>query len=1083
MYEQAFNLTSRPFTSTHYVKHYFPAAAIDQSLQQCKMIVERGAGPVIVVGDHGTGKTLLLAMLEDNFKSQYRVVNISASLIRGREDLLQNILYQLQLNCRGLGENEMRLDLIEYLKADQSGGILLMVDDAQKLGRETIEEMQLLTDFIRDGQPRVRLVVAGTQALEERLADTRLVSFNQRVAGRCFLCCLSRDEVEAYVRAHLERAGGQPDELFTPESYRAIYEVTEGKPRYINQVCDHAMIFSATRGIVPVTDSLVREAWFDIQNLPGSVAPAGSGASMSDSGLAQKTIETEDNEGWTVLEFGELSDADSFEDGVPATSVEDVANVEEPIVETAPVEAPAVEPVAELPAQPETIPGPSFSVGPMGEVQSLSQTPADDAAPSIPVQVDASEVSLESNDDAGIDVPTAAGGAAILASAMAGFGLAQGDAQNESTEVSAPESIEPVAELSSAEEVQAAANFAVPAESPMPASTSFDEAPAVEPYESPVETSAVQSAPVQPAPIQSLPVESVVPEPVIPEPVAEDPFATDDFENEEVLTDAYSPFVAQQNQKSLDVTTEQLQNLNPQDVFVTNEAPAAEVDSAIDNEEESFPTFDTAMQAPEPVREPIKPQLDPRETEETRQLNDELGPNSLSEEFLLNRPAALMENDSETFVGHPEAAKVSSVDLEPVEAAVGSGFVPLDPDAEPVPPIQQAAPEMETPATSPTAPVPLMPPPQFLPDTRMPEPTGEQDVVPPVADGTPYLVDSAPLEPGAALPAPIEPVNSLPDPVKPVSPEAASPQQAESVPVVQENAIAFQPPQIVAPTVSTAQIPTPEIAASSAPLSTQQSVAPNIPSVADPAAETPVAEQPVAAEPEKFHEQAPSPDDPEIRRQAEEIIRSLAAASTTEEPEVSHETPAAPVAIEEETNAIESTIQRSIAAREIPEEPARVLTPPVVMPDLGQIKESLRQAQEGQGYAQVPPTQSVPEPTPVPSTAAPASGAGKIPVHMADDDATMPERRILEEVQEQVSMVTPPIPMSLVQETPVDGQDDRDILDMNKEQPPLNVAGKPPEPTPLPAWSKQEPSQGEAARVDYQKLFDQLRNVQSNQNS
>ena len=215
MYEQVFNLTSRPFTSMHYVKHYFPAKDIDQTLQMCTLIIDRGTGPVVVVGDHGTGKTLLLAMLEETFKTKFGVVNISATGIHNREDLLQNILYQLKLPNRELSENNMRMDLAEYLQKDEGSGIVMMVDDAQKLDCECIEELQMLLDNIREGSPHVRLVLAGSRKLEDRLADNRLVAFNQRIAGRGFLDCLSRDETEAYVRAHLERAGGKPDELLS----------------------------------------------------------------------------------------------------------------------------------------------------------------------------------------------------------------------------------------------------------------------------------------------------------------------------------------------------------------------------------------------------------------------------------------------------------------------------------------------------------------------------------------------------------------------------------------------------------------------------------------------------------------------------------------------------------------------------------------------------------------------------------------------------------------------------------------------------------------------------------------------------
>jgi len=424
MYEQVFNLTSRPFTSMHYVKHYFPAKEIDQTLQMCKLIVDRGTGPVVVIGDHGTGKTLLLAMLEGAFKSKYRLVNISATVIRNREDLLQNILYQLQIYCRGMSENDMRLELIEDLRKDQSNGIVLLVDDAQKLSCESIEELQLYLDFIREGQPHVRLVLAGSRGLEDRLTDNRLVAFNQRIAGRGFLSCLGRDETEAYVRAHLVRAGGNPDELFSPEAYRAIREVTDGTPRFINQVCDHAMIFSATRGVVPITDSLIREAWFDIQRLPGSVAPAGSGAAASETPVASQAIETSESEGWTVLEFGELNDSPSQGLDVAGAVPEAEAPADEAPVAVAEATSTvdsAVAPEAEadpMPSAPEPIQGPSFSVGQDGQVQWASPAEA------TPGQQAQEEEPAEMN-SLGMAIPTAVGGAAILASAMQGFGVSE----------------------------------------------------------------------------------------------------------------------------------------------------------------------------------------------------------------------------------------------------------------------------------------------------------------------------------------------------------------------------------------------------------------------------------------------------------------------------------------------------------------------------------------------------------------------------------------------------------------------------------------------------------------------------------
>ena len=154
--------------------------------------------------------------------------------------------------------------------------------------------------------------------------------------------------------------------------------------------------------------------------------------------------------------------------------------------------------------------------------------------------------------------------------------------------------------------------------------------------------------------------------------------------------------------------------------------------------------------------------------------------------------------------------------------------------------------------------------------------------------------------------------------------------------------------------------------------------------------------------------------------------------------------------------------------------------PPVVMPDLGQIQDSLRNAQSGQGYPQVPPTQPVAEQPP----AEPQSG--KIPVQIAehmitepaqDNDPVSAENQILRQVQEQAAMFTA---AQRAVDDQASGQDDQDILEVRQAEEHESASVGAPE-APMPAWSQQEPSQGEAARVDYQKLFDQLRNVQDNQ--
>ena len=300
MYEQVFDFNSRPFTAAPYVKHYFAGEAIQNALEQSRLNVDRGAGPVLIVGATGTGKTLLLAMLESRYRDQIRVVNLACARLQERKDLLQSILHQLQLPFKGLSETELRFSLMDYLKPNPNcvGGIILLVDDADGLSSSLLDEMALITKFVAEGQPRVRLVLAGSHRLEENLNEAKLESLNQRIAARCYLENMSRSETTRYLVEHVGRVGGDGERLFPEEACRAIHECTDGYPRLVNQVADHALMLAATRGMAAITQDCVREAWADVQSIPTSFQPQMPAVSDPEN--------LSDDESWSVLEFGQL---------------------------------------------------------------------------------------------------------------------------------------------------------------------------------------------------------------------------------------------------------------------------------------------------------------------------------------------------------------------------------------------------------------------------------------------------------------------------------------------------------------------------------------------------------------------------------------------------------------------------------------------------------------------------------------------------------------------------------------------------------------------------------------------------------
>ncbi len=312
MYESFFRFTSRPFVAAPLVSSYFASESAEVARQTLIRTIDRAEGPGLIVGPAGAGKTLLCRVLAARFQETYQVAMLSSTRILTRKALLQNILFELDQPYRNLEEGELRLSLLDHLQPSDEcpNGILLIIDEAHSLPLRLFEEIRMITNLVRDGQPRVRLVMAGSAKLEEKFASPKLESFNQRVAARCYLEPFGRDDTIDYVLSRIAAAGGNADAIFDDGALRAVYQATDGIPRLINQVCDHALVMAFAGGRQQIDGRGIEEAWADLQQLPGPW---------------QDTAATESP--GTSIEFGELDGESDFTEVASADT--DVEPIEE----------------------------------------------------------------------------------------------------------------------------------------------------------------------------------------------------------------------------------------------------------------------------------------------------------------------------------------------------------------------------------------------------------------------------------------------------------------------------------------------------------------------------------------------------------------------------------------------------------------------------------------------------------------------------------------------------------------------------------------------------------------------------------
>ncbi len=271
---------------------YYPAAASEQCRKRIARAVFRDEGPSLLIGPAGTGKSMLLDVVRHQFNDSCDVVPLVGSQIGCRADLLRTILFRLGLPYQRLEEGELRLAVVDRLQREKPSAskLLLLVDEADLLSPEGLEELRALSSLVRGGQPMVSLVLAGGAELEETVAEPRLKALNQRIAARNYLTPLGHDEMLHYIAAHIEAVGIEPKDLLTVDAMEAVWQSTAGLPRLVNQLCDQVVWDAAEAGAVPAEAAAVERAWCELQQIPPSSSVPEPSAS-SDAG---------------VVEFGEL---------------------------------------------------------------------------------------------------------------------------------------------------------------------------------------------------------------------------------------------------------------------------------------------------------------------------------------------------------------------------------------------------------------------------------------------------------------------------------------------------------------------------------------------------------------------------------------------------------------------------------------------------------------------------------------------------------------------------------------------------------------------------------------------------------
>lgn len=264
MYKAFFGLTRNPFDLTPDPNCFVSTRRHNEALAALYYGVRWHKGFVVVTGEVGTGKTLLLRCLLRTLKDSKDIAY--AYVFNGRlspTEFLQYILADFGLPAAGKNKGELLLDLGQFLvsRGAQKLTTVLIIDEAHHLSEDILEEIRLLSNLETVDDKLLQIVLVGQPELDDKLDSVGLRQLKQRIALRAQLVPLDAGDTKEYIEKRLQIAGLSllADPIFPADAIAMVYQHSKGLPRLINTICENALISAYAQQLHAVTPEIIAD--------------------------------------------------------------------------------------------------------------------------------------------------------------------------------------------------------------------------------------------------------------------------------------------------------------------------------------------------------------------------------------------------------------------------------------------------------------------------------------------------------------------------------------------------------------------------------------------------------------------------------------------------------------------------------------------------------------------------------------------------------------------------------------------------------------------------------------------------------
>ncbi len=270
MYEAYYGLKDRPFQLTPSPQCFYASKLHKRALAYLQYGLSQGEGFIVITGDVGTGKTTIANQLLAKLDPQQIVARQIVTSKLAPDDLLRMICSVFQLSVKDQSKAAYLEAISHYLQllAQQRKRALLLVDEAQNLPLESIEELRMLSNFQLAGKPLLQSFLLGQNELNAVIQSPHMEQFRQRIIASSNLSALSVEDCQAYIEYRIQNNGGQSG-LLQESCYPIIHQFTQGVPRKINNLMDRVLLYGFLEEVQVFTPYEIQQV---IQEISGEVA-------------------------------------------------------------------------------------------------------------------------------------------------------------------------------------------------------------------------------------------------------------------------------------------------------------------------------------------------------------------------------------------------------------------------------------------------------------------------------------------------------------------------------------------------------------------------------------------------------------------------------------------------------------------------------------------------------------------------------------------------------------------------------------------------------------------------------------------